>query len=360
MSKHFIVRSYRDGDEKGILDLLKPAFSIWGARENSLDYWRWKYLDTPLGTDIVIAESGGRIIGVSHNIFLNLKVGDSMLLSSFSSDVTTHSDYRGLGVFSSLVGEVERLRSEKNVKLGYGISGNPAVIKEWGKRGRVSFPHHVSVNVRIKNVDLHLKMRPIENPKFLGAGYKTLSSLNRIRRTLKGQDRQEIGFDVRDVTRFNDDNDIFWSFVQKDYSFLPDKSSRFLNWRYCDPRGDKFIVKQAVEGDVVLGYIVYQIVNTDKYPEGFIVDLLALPGRLDVVSALIEDACKYFNGLGVNVVYYLVVKGHSYQGLSVDYGFFDSHRTLYITFQVIDAADTFEALKAASPSRVYFAYCDLL
>lgn len=360
MNTKFIIRLYRDGEEKSIVGLLKSAFSVWDIKENSLDYWRWKYLDTPMGTDIVVAESERGIIAVSHNILLNIKVGDAMMLSQFSCDVTTHNDYRGMGVFSGMVEYVEKLRSDKQVRLGYGISSNPVVIKEWGKRGRFSFPHLTSIMVRIKDVDLHLKMRPMENSEFIRAGFKALSSLHRIRRTLKGQARRENDLNLRSITRFHDDNDVFFSLVQKDYDFLPEKSSFFLNWRYCDSRGGKFIVKQAVEGGAVLGYIAYQLVKTDEYPEGFIFDLLALPGRVDVIGALLEDACKFFDDSKVNVIYYLVVKEHNYQAISVNHGFLDSRRSLYITFQVIDASYEFEALRGSPSNRVYFSYCDML
>jgi len=259
-----------------------------------------------------------------------------------------------------LVEEVEKIRFEKKVKLGYGISGNPAVIHEWGRRGRISFPHQVSYMARIRDIGLHLEMRPIENAALMSAGFKTLDNLNKLRQAFKQRTKSNNDFELVEIQHFADNTDVFWAEIQKHYNFILDKSSQFLNWRYCDPRAGRFIVKQAIKDSKVFGYIVSELREDDEYSEGFIDDLLALPGRLDVVHALLDDSCSYFDDLNVNVVHYMVVRGHPYQEISSRNGFLDSHRTPYITCQIIDAEKDFEVLKASSPSQVHFTHSDSL
>ncbi len=54
----------------------------------------------------------------------------------------------------------------------------------------------------------------------------------------------------------------------------------YLNWRYSDRRGGDYILKEAIEGERALGYVVLRVNGyQEKYPVGYIVDLLALPGR---------------------------------------------------------------------------------
>ena len=312
-----------------------------------------------MGTEIVVAELDGKIIAVSHNMNLRIKIGPSVLLTQYSTDVTTHQNYRGIGVFGDLVKEVERLRTDKNVRLGYGVTTNPAVIKEWGKRGRIPFPHPISIMDRIIDVDLHIKKHNFENAYVLRAGYKTLSSLSKIRRKFKSKNNHVEDFNLVKADHFTEDIDDFWATIRGYYGFIHEKSSSYLNWRYCDPRAGEHYIKVAVSGGKILGYAVSELKN-DEYPKGQIVELLALPERLDVINALFEDSCNYFDGLGVNVVHYLVVKGHPYQGISNDHGFIDSRGTPYITLQVIESEKEYEVLKASLPSQIYFDYSTLI
>jgi hypothetical protein len=335
------------------------AFPVWARKNVPLDHWQWKYLNTPLGTDVVVAVSEGKIIGVTHNILLHLKLGPSVVLTHLGADSTTHQNYRGIGVFGAILNLIEKIRIEKKVRLEYAISGNPIVRKEWGKRGRLPFPHPVSYMVRIRDVRLHLTMRPMENAAILSSIHSVLKNLNRIIRALKFSSKPKDDFEVIQIQSFDDNNDTFWEEIKPQYNFILDKSSKFLNWRYCDSRAGNFIIKKAVKDGKVLGYIVTELVKDEKYNEGFIVDLLALTERLDVADALLKDACAYFDGLGVNVIYYMVVKGHTYQRISSYNGFIDSRRIPYITCHILDTKNEFETLKASPPSQSYFSYADL-
>jgi hypothetical protein len=48
---------------------------------NALDYWKWKYLDAPLKSDITVSLCERKIVGVNHDLRLNLKEGSSILLT---------------------------------------------------------------------------------------------------------------------------------------------------------------------------------------------------------------------------------------------------------------------------------------
>jgi hypothetical protein len=50
-----------------------------------------------------------------------------------------------------------------------------------------------------------------------------------------------------------------------------------MNWRYCDPARGRFTVRVAERNGKILGYLVFKI----SEGSGYIVDLLALPGRID-------------------------------------------------------------------------------
>jgi hypothetical protein len=60
--------------------------------------------------------------------------------------------------------------------------------------------------------------------------------------------------------------------------------------------------------------------------DGQIADLLALPGRTDVVRSLVEDALDLFREAGVELVTCWMISRHPYNGILRRYGFIDSRR----------------------------------
>jgi hypothetical protein len=93
------------------------------------------------------------------------------------------------------------------------------------------------------------------------------------------------------------------------------------------------------------------------YPVGYVMDLLGLDGRLDVVEGLAGFAVGWFGGLGVGVVHAQLVGGHVYEGVLGRYGFLDSRVKPYLQYQLagIGASDL-EAFKGASVSKLYYNY----
>ena len=54
MEELYTIRLYNNGDEKNIIDLLRVIFPAWKAK--NIDHWMWKYINSPLESDIVVAE----------------------------------------------------------------------------------------------------------------------------------------------------------------------------------------------------------------------------------------------------------------------------------------------------------------
>ena len=103
------------------------AFPEWARRKNSLDYWRWKYRDTPLGASVVVAVSDGKIIGVGHDITLKVKVGPTVLHAQYGDDFATHPDYRGIGVYNEITKRINQVQ-ENIAQFSFWLSNNPIVI----------------------------------------------------------------------------------------------------------------------------------------------------------------------------------------------------------------------------------------
>jgi hypothetical protein len=213
--------------------------------------------------------------------------------------------------------------------------------------------------VRIRDVGLHLKNRPMKNARIIRFGYSTLKILNRIRNAPMPSLKPKNDFTITEIKSFDERIDVFWDKIKDGYNFILEKNRSYLNWRYCGPRAGNNVVMQAEKDGEILGFIALELVRDGEYKEGFVTDLLALPGRLDVVDSLLRDACKYFDGLGINTVYLMTVKKHPYQGLSNRNGFIDSRKMPTIGCKITDK-EVFEVLRDSSPTYIYLSYGDTL
>lgn len=362
MNINTYARRYQTSDEEKIVDLLKSSFPDWAKRSNPLAYWRWKYLDTPLSSAISIVVSGERVIGIWHEISFNIKFGSEVVLSHMGDDTATHQDFRGAGVYNKLDDLNKKWHAEARLKYLHVITTNPIIVKWESKRGIQEFPHRISHMIRVKDVSLHMKVKSVENAWIVGFGFSVLKTLNMVINGLIPTVKRESDFRISDISSFDDGIDVFWSKVKDSYSYILERKMDHLNWRYCDPRGGAFHVKQAVKDGEILGFIATEVREGEGYSEGYILDLLALPSRSDVADALLKEACKYFDGLGVNAVHYQVVKGHPYQLLSTKSNFIDTLRTIdmHIFTTFTDADRERDTLMASLPGKVYFNYGDYL
>jgi GNAT superfamily N-acetyltransferase len=369
MGKEIEVRLYQSGEEKDIVELLSLAYETYRKLENPLDYWKWKFQDTPLGSIIRVAKLDDKIVGVGHGLLFNIKIGEEILLGHNSVDVATHPDYRGMGVFSRINELNQKVREEKGAKFVYSISSNPIIINRRNLSAEHAvFPRVISYMIRIRDVDKHLKNRPVTNtylkkrlttnPSLIGLGYRSLETINKLRKIVKKDEGSQNDFNIEEVKKFDPRIDAFWGRVKDGCSFILEKDQRFLNWRYCDPRGGEFQIFQAIQGGDVLGFIILQTICDDGYAECFIMDMLTLSERYDVATALMQQACASLDDKGVNVMYYEVVKGHSYQNISQSCDFINTRSGPLLRCKF--PGRTYNVVNESIPDKIHFNYGDSL
>lgn len=267
-------------------------------------------------------------------------------------------------MYNKLIAKKRELRSNYGVNLNYWVTGNP-ILLAWAKRhsdtNRI-FPHPLTNLVRIRDINIHLRAMSIDKPWLMKMGFKGVKAINDLENTFRGPSIRNQGLMITGVDGFDEQIDEFWKEVSEHYSFIGERDKAYLNWRYCDPRAGHFTVRQVEEDGELLGYSVLAINRyLEDYHIGFVVDLLTLPDRLDAAEALIADAVGYFDEKGVNAVNYLVVKNHSYEGISKRYGFLDSRIKFYMFFYLTSNRADFDVLERLSKhpaGRLFFSWGD--
>jgi GNAT superfamily N-acetyltransferase len=120
-----IVRTYRAGDDAGIVDLLNAAYpGGWGTVER----WRAKHSDRDGfdSRDIYLAELDGRIVGCLHTAMLPIHVADGVTLTlSLDGDLAVHPEARGRSIPEILYTESRRRLYTRGIPLrgGYTETG---------------------------------------------------------------------------------------------------------------------------------------------------------------------------------------------------------------------------------------------
>ncbi|MGF1473767.1 MAG: GNAT family N-acetyltransferase [Rubrobacteraceae bacterium] len=111
------------------------------------------------------------------------------------------------------------------------------------------------------------------------------------------------GHETEVVEAFDESFDELFEAVAGVVPCLPEKDAAFLRWRYGTGSPQYPVTVLGVkEGGTLLGYAVLKI--TTGGIDGYVMDLVALPGRRDVARALIRDAVRFFREAGVHLVRY--------------------------------------------------------
>ena len=353
------IRSYQPGDDENIVELLKKTFPKWETFDDPLELWRWKYINTPLSTTIMLAVADNRIVGCNHSLIFNAKLGSEITSLFYGDDLAIDPEFRGQGIW----GKMRKFRQEEHATLTkyiYSSTINPILLKSWVKRNRALLPFPVTRMIKTNDIDLQLQTRPMKNGLLVKVGYICLKNLNRISNIFRSPIKSLSKFQIIEVSEFDSSIDFFWEIIKDDYNFILERKHAYLNWRFMDNERGNHIKFQAVDGEEVLGYAVVGF--KEGHSEGQVEDLLALKDRMDVAEALLDHAYSYLDDLGINTVFYQVVEGHPYQMLSRRKGFINTRSRPSILFDYLSYHKKSEVpfLKHTAPSQVYFNYADTL
>ncbi len=362
------IRTYQRGDEYEIVKVLDEAFNGWPRFDlkcSPLEHWKWKYLDNPLKILILVLVcriKDDKIIGCNHVIPRKIKLSDKTILSSMGTDVAVDKEFRGMGLTKGMRETRNRIKEKAGIYFNYGGSANQLLIESSKRRGNLPFPHESTTMYRIQDVDLFFKNKKITRKFIKKMGLELVKSYREVREKVRKKKIVDT-FEIHQVDNFDDRIVTFWDEIKDYYVFIREQNLEYLNWRFCDKRGGDYRVVVAEKGDRILGYIVLRINKYDEAnPEGFIVDLLTLPGRRDVVEGLVENAVDFFDMCGVNTVGYQVIKNHPHRRVLRRYGFVDSRHVLYINIPPVPHKAglnrELEALHNCSASKVHLSLGD--
>lgn len=118
-----------------------------------------------------------------------------------------------------------------------------------------------------------------------------------------GKDGRGRSLEVDELDAFDESFDELFEKVAAVVPCVPEKNSAFLRWRY-GPGSPQYPVKVlgVRSGRVLLGYAVLKTLHTGE--DGFIMDLMTLPGYREAARALLRESVRYFRSVGVHIIRY--------------------------------------------------------
>jgi hypothetical protein len=105
------------------------------------------------------------------------------------------------------------------------------------------------------------------------------------------------------VQHFDDSFDAFFEKVAAGVSCVVEKDAAFLRWRYGPGSPQSPVTVLVVqESGGLAGYAVVRTVSSGQ--DGYVFDLVALPGRRDVVRALLQESVRLLREAGAHIIRY--------------------------------------------------------
>jgi hypothetical protein len=360
------IRDYQQGDEQKIVDLLTETFNGWPHSDltcTPLERWIWKFIDNPLKIRVIpLATSDDKVIGCAHDLVQRIKIGEGYYLISQGVDVATHVNYRGMNIWNKLMLHKVKLEKAAGIEFYYAVATNPIIIKWNKRRGDIAFPSPLLMMTRIRDVDAFLKTSHTSNATLKKYGYYGVKMLNKLM-TSRARAKVFSGFDdnfeVSEINRFDDDYSMFWDRVKPYYSFIVSRDVDYMNWRYCDPRAGRYIVKIAKIGEQMLGYIILRINRyVEDNPVGYIVDLLVQPDHLNVALKLVEHGIRYFDFENVNIINVSILRNSFFESLLQKMGFIELIKRPYLVIYKEGSRKVIDELFKCDKKSMHFVYGD--
>jgi predicted N-acetyltransferase YhbS len=331
------IRSASGADEPKMLELLFRAFQRWPAFEiqvPAVEHLRWKMRSDPLAArHHFVAEIDGRIVAMMLRIVRRVRVRGKTSLARDGVDAAVDPRYQGRGLYGAVLDHSQAVPQGAEYGLAFWYSTNPRTRRRSRPEEWISLGNPIQVLQKPFKAGAIVARRRERYGGRVPAPLAVLriglaKAVNRLLHPPYWR-RARCEGSISTLERFDERIGGFFEQAARPFDFIVVRSTDYLNWRYCDPAAGRFTVRVAEQEGRLLAYLVFKIADE----EGYIADILALPGRSDVVRSLIEDALRIFRKAGVEQVTCWMISRHPYNGILRRYGFLDSREDVGFGYQ---------------------------
>jgi GNAT superfamily N-acetyltransferase len=318
MTSLWFVRKYKEGDQCGILDLMKLT-----GIERAGEQWVWEYKNNPFGHLIAVAEHDGQIVGHMALIPTYMKIGNKVTMGSQAVDLVVHPKFRRQGMFLAIGKFLTKEAGKEGIELTYGFPNERAhsghLKYGWFDVCKVPvLVKPINLNSTVHFLDKYRTVRFLYRYKIPRNVMKTIlqiiltgiSFFSRLFNRIEENDALE-NVEISTIQSFDNRIDDFWKEVSNNFIIAVERDKKYLNWRYFEKPNVRYTVLLAEKRKKILGFIVLLSKNEKNLRLGYIVDILALLDKKNIIQSLISRAIGHFKEEGVDLIVCWMLKKKS-------------------------------------------------
>jgi GNAT superfamily N-acetyltransferase len=319
----WVAREGNDKDMKEILSLRKMVFGEMEQDKLDERFWRWEFEEGPDGGGFIyIVEDESKILGHFADIPRRFSVQGEVILGTLSLDLMVHPDYRRKGIFAAM-GKygAQRVKRENGVFM----TAFPIRLETIQGLKKIGWKRVVELPVLVYSIKFsgiinrYLRFTPLS---LLFGGVARFFYF-----VFFGWRKKEkiIGVEIKRVHELDEQFDLFWEKAISLHPITGVRDRNYLNWRYLQHPTRKYAIYRALQEGEMKGYIVLRKVDLLNFNSAVIVDLLALDEV--TLAALVEKGIQHSHQEGVDLLGFMVPKGHLYYKILRSMGFLPSLKT---------------------------------
>lgn len=341
-----------------------------------LDHFRWKYRDCPGGGEIMITERGSEIVHMAGFRNRRARIGGLEANAIDGGESVLEPSLQGTG-FAYHVVDYSLSHPGNEHDFAIRMVSHPGQRKRVPLRGG-TLPLGNPLRQLTKPLDVGRLSRGHTTPRIVGPSRTAASLQPSWRRALRrsslvhradwalrrARNRARYGWardgaeswQVHGVDDVDPRFDALFDEASRDFDVISVRDSAYLRWRYCDPRSGGFTLRVAEEEGRLLGYSALRVGSG----EAAIADLLALPGRLDIVRSLAADAVEVARGAGAPSIRAWLQVRHAYRPVLHRLGFVTGRPSQIplLQFVLVNIEDDVGALLADPHARIHLTLGD--
>jgi NAD(P)-dependent dehydrogenase (short-subunit alcohol dehydrogenase family)/acyl carrier protein len=267
------VEGYAAASESEVLDFLKAG---WPHRpvETLLPRWRWMFVDSAhrLGIEprVWLYRDAAQIVGHMGAIGARIKVGAEERSTAWLVETMVLESHRNGTVGS-------RIQVAGQEEVGFALSlGQTAEMREILLRlgwKQVMPLQTAQLLIRPERV-LRGKL-PAPAAWLGGVGMRAASAVRDLT-------RERISLTAREIPRFDASHDRLWPLMAADITCGVVRDASYLNWKYVDQPGQRFLRLEIGDDDKTVGVAVLMFREADetyRYRRAFLTDIVAPLGN---------------------------------------------------------------------------------
>jgi GNAT superfamily N-acetyltransferase len=267
------VREFSPEDKPSLLRLSRRHY---GEKEQAQErYVDWLYNACTGGHSfIAIAEEikTGEVLGFSFQVPFPVQAMGRQGVCRLGCNALVDPNYRRQGIYFALTELVDS--SIGDTLFTYGFP-KPRAITAHEKVGKFQVG---PIPLLVRPLDIGaLTSHRLRNPLLrwtVNAGWRIgAMTFFRPLSTDIGRAQIEIRANVEPDARF----DAFWGRIRGKYDIIIPRDSRFLGWRFVEPRFRKYSLFVAETGGIILAYMALRVTDIEGISIGLIMDLLVEP-----------------------------------------------------------------------------------